>query len=109
MAAGLSIDVNRAQASDLEWVPGIGPKLAERIVRERERRNGFTSMSDLRTIRGIGEKKWRVLAQWLKIGQLLSSSRFRMAPDSIEHPERSQVNPQHPLLSSPLSPADSDF
>ncbi len=111
MAAGKKIDVNRAQASNLKWVPGIGPTLAKRIVQERERRNGFTSMSDLRTIRGIGKKKWEALTQWLEVSQSLGSARFRMAPDHVDHRGRSAspANAQGPRLSSPINPADADF
>ena len=68
MAAGRKIDLNRAAASDLACLPGIGPKTAETIVQARSNRNGFTSIDELKTIGGIGEKKWQVLAQWLEIG-----------------------------------------
>jgi competence ComEA-like helix-hairpin-helix protein len=68
MAAGKRIDLNRAHASDLASIPGIGPKIAERIVREREHRRGFAGIADLRAIPGIGEKKLQTLAQWLEIG-----------------------------------------
>ena len=90
MAAGGKIDVNRAQASDLAWVSGIGPTLAERIVQEREHRNGFARLSDLRTIRGIGEKKWHALAQWLEIGPTVHRWHFRTPPDTVDQaPQRS--------------------
>jgi hypothetical protein len=110
MAAGKKIDVHRAGASDLAWVPGIGPTLAERIVRERARRNGFASINELRSIPGIGEKKWQALAQWVEVGPSVGSSCFTMAPDPVDRPERSmQASPQRPLLVSPLLPVDAGF
>jgi competence ComEA-like helix-hairpin-helix protein len=75
MAAGKRIDLNRAHASDLASIPGIGPRIAERIIREREHRKGFGGINDLRAIPGIGEKKLQILAQWLEIGTPASPSR----------------------------------
>jgi competence protein ComEA len=48
------IDVNRASASELALLPGIGPALAARIVEERERNGPFASLDDLVRVRGIG-------------------------------------------------------
>ncbi len=52
-AAGL-VDVNRADASALETLPGIGPVLAERIVEWRNDRGAFATVDDLRQVSGIG-------------------------------------------------------
>jgi competence protein ComEA len=49
------IDLNRATTVELQRLPGIGPKLSERIVAERL--NGpFRSVEDLRRVYGIGAK-----------------------------------------------------
>ena len=53
-----SINVNAATVSDLETLPGIGPTLAEAIIAERDRRGGFASVEDLRSVRGIGESRF---------------------------------------------------
>ncbi|HKP55568.1 MAG TPA: helix-hairpin-helix domain-containing protein [Polyangiales bacterium] len=53
---GQRLDVNRASAQELTLVPGIGPKLAERIVSERTRRGGFSKLAELRAVRGVGPK-----------------------------------------------------
>lgn len=47
------IDVNRADAEELERLPGIGPALAARIM-EARRARPFTSVEDLARVRGIG-------------------------------------------------------
>ncbi|MEM7051209.1 MAG: helix-hairpin-helix domain-containing protein [Acidobacteriota bacterium] len=47
------LDLNRADESELVTLPRIGPRLAERIVAERERRDGFDRLDDLATIPGI--------------------------------------------------------
>jgi competence ComEA-like helix-hairpin-helix protein len=48
------IDLNHASIEELQTIPGIGPAYAARIVHERERRQGFRSVTDLLKIRGIG-------------------------------------------------------
>jgi len=47
------VDVNRASATELEALPGIGPALAGRIVAARGERP-FSSVDDLGRVRGIG-------------------------------------------------------
>jgi len=54
---GLPVDVNRGSVEDLESLPGIGPKLAERIIAARP----FTTASDLQRVPGIGKKRWAQL------------------------------------------------
>jgi competence protein ComEA len=49
------IDINRADASELQTLPGVGPVLAERIVAHRESVGGFESVEDLLDVSGIGE------------------------------------------------------
>ncbi len=64
-AAGTSggkINLNTASQAQLEELPGIGPTYAEAIVAERQRRGGFTSVNDLRSVRGIGDKRFAELA-----------------------------------------------
>jgi len=52
------LDVNRANAQELEELPGIGPVLAERIVDYRKSGRSFRSIEDLRAVKGIGKKKF---------------------------------------------------
>lgn len=49
------IDVNRANATELQMLPGIGPVLAARIISTRER-EPFRSVDDMRRVPGIGPK-----------------------------------------------------
>jgi competence ComEA-like helix-hairpin-helix protein len=56
LSLGLPLDLNAADERDLTAIPGLGPKLAHAIVRERERGGLFCSVSDLdRRVEGIGE------------------------------------------------------
>lgn len=56
------LNLNTATEAQLDTLPGIGPTLAGAIIRERERRGGFTSVGQLRDVRGIGEKRFADLA-----------------------------------------------
>lgn len=52
----LTVAVNRATAEELVSLPGIGPKLAQRIVEERNRGGRFVTLSDLSRVKGITPK-----------------------------------------------------
>lgn len=54
-AAG--VDLNRASASELEELQGVGPVLAERIVDHRDEHGPFRTVEDLLDVPGIGEAK----------------------------------------------------
>jgi competence ComEA-like helix-hairpin-helix protein len=62
-----TIDVNRASLNDLQKLPGIGPKLSQRIVDEREKRP-FKSKDDLRRVSGIGPKTLERLSPYITTG-----------------------------------------
>ncbi len=51
------IALNRADSSELEDLPGLGPVLAERIVAYREANGPFETVEDLLEVPGIGEAK----------------------------------------------------
>lgn len=55
--AGL-LDLNRATEQDFDALPGIGPRLAERIMAYRQSVGAFHSLDELRDVKGIGKKKF---------------------------------------------------
>lgn len=50
------VDLNTADAAQLETLPRIGPALAERIIAWRDDNGPFTSVEDLLAVPGIGDK-----------------------------------------------------
>ena len=47
------IDINQADSSALEKLPGIGPKLSQRIISYREKLGGFYSIEQLHEVWGL--------------------------------------------------------
>jgi competence protein ComEA len=52
------LDLNRATDRDFDALPGVGPKLAERIMEYRQSVGAFHSLEELRAVKGIGKKKF---------------------------------------------------
>ena len=52
----MRLDVNTAPATEFNALPGIGPRLAERLAADREANGPFESVEDLARVRGIGPK-----------------------------------------------------
>lgn len=54
MASAARVDLNRADVVELASLPGVGPRLAERIVRDREEHGPFGSIDALDRVPGVG-------------------------------------------------------
>ena len=52
------INLNTATLDQLETLPGIGRKTAERILEYRTKSGGFKRVEDLMNVKGIGEKSF---------------------------------------------------
>jgi competence protein ComEA len=70
-------------ASWIEWsqLPGIGPVLGQRIVEERERNGPFRDASDLKRVKGIGDKRLREMQPYIQTGS------FDTLPRTVRDPK----------------------
>jgi len=64
-AAKKVVNVNQASAAELERLPRVGPKLAERIVAHRSQHGAFKRVEDLMEVKGVGEKTFALLKPYL--------------------------------------------
>ena len=64
---GETLELNAVDATDLVLLPGGGPKLAERIVKERTRRGAFGSVDELLSVKGVGPQTLARLRPWLRL------------------------------------------
>jgi competence protein ComEA len=53
-----TIDLNSASVSDLESLPGVGRRTAERIIEYRQKNGSFKKIEELMNVKGIGEKSF---------------------------------------------------
>ncbi|MBC7848554.1 MAG: helix-hairpin-helix domain-containing protein [Chitinophagaceae bacterium] len=60
-----SIDLNTADSALLESLPGIGEKLASRIIKFRSSLGGFCSVEQLKEIYGLSDSSYQKLRQLL--------------------------------------------
>lgn len=67
MISSTKININTATVDELCALPGIGAKLAQRIVDYRNNIGPFRTASDLCNVDGIGEKKLISLLDYITI------------------------------------------
>lgn len=64
----VTLDLNTADALELQALPGIGPSYARRIVEWRNKNGPFTSLEQLLDVKGIGERRLDQLRPHLRLG-----------------------------------------
>jgi competence ComEA-like helix-hairpin-helix protein len=64
--ARFQVDINKADWPELATLPGVGRKMAERIVQSREESGPYSDLDDLRRVRGIGARTMETLRPYLQ-------------------------------------------
>lgn len=64
---GVGVDVNTASKQLLTYVSGLGPGLAQNIVRFRDENGRFDSRKQLKKVKGLGPKAFEQAAGFLRI------------------------------------------
>jgi competence ComEA-like helix-hairpin-helix protein len=62
-----SIAINKADEDAFTKLPGVGKVTAQRILSYRSKRGGFRDVREVMNIQGIGEKKYKEMAQYLRL------------------------------------------
>jgi competence protein ComEA len=62
------VNLNTATEAQLETLPGVGPKVAQRIIEFRQKNGNFKKAEDLMNVRGIGEKNFLKLKPLVTVG-----------------------------------------
>ncbi len=63
------VNINTASAQQLTVLPGVGEKLAARIVEYRQKSGAFKTVQELMNVRGIGEKNLAKIQAYLTTGE----------------------------------------
>jgi len=71
------VNINSASAQQLTALPGVGEKLAERIVEYRQKAGGFKSVQELMNVKGVGEKSFSKLQPYLTAGEAAAKAPAR--------------------------------
>ena len=61
------ISINKASYEELITLPGIGSKTAERIIEYRNTYGPFWTLEDIKNVKGIGDKKYAKLKEYITI------------------------------------------
>lgn len=64
---GIPIDINRESVEGLTAIPGIGNSLAARIEEERNKKNGFRDLREIRSIPGIGKRLYEKIEKFITL------------------------------------------
>ncbi len=67
VASGL-VNINTADAMQLQALPGVGEVTAEKIIASREEEGPFQSPEDIKRVSGIGDKKYAEMADRITVG-----------------------------------------
>jgi len=69
VAEKAAINLNTATLDQLETLPGIGRKVAERILEHRAKSGGFKKIEELMNVKGIGEKSFLKLKPLVSVAK----------------------------------------
>ena len=67
-AKSAMVNLNTATQNELESLPGIGAKVAARIVEHRQKKGPLKKIEELMNVQGIGEKSFLKLRAQLTVG-----------------------------------------
>jgi competence ComEA-like helix-hairpin-helix protein len=91
------VNINSADSTQLQLVPGIDPSTAEKILQMRKSYGAFKSVNDPMAIRGIGPKRLEKMRKYLTVG--------KTATPTTTQPASAKTKPHQPTKSAPTKSA----
>lgn len=61
------ININKANAEELQKISGIGESLANKIISYRKENGKFSNIEELRNVSGIGDKKYESIKEYIVV------------------------------------------
>ena len=71
------VNLNSATLAELQKLPGIGAKTAERIVEYRQKKGPFKKIEELMNVQGIGEKSFLKLRSQITVTSVVETATSR--------------------------------
>ena len=62
------VNINTADATELDSITGVGPSTAEKIIADREANGPYQAIEDLKRVSGIGDKKFESMRDEICVG-----------------------------------------
>jgi competence protein ComEA len=109
-AVAARVDLNRAERTDFEQIPGVGPKLAQAIVDHRGEKGRFQSVEQLRGVKGVGPATFDKVRPFLRVDPAPAQSPSDLDPPILERKKPAEAEkrpaPSRPANSRKLQPGD---
>ena len=64
---GSIVNINTANETELEELPGIGASIAGRIIEYRNKNGKFKSIEDIKNVTGIGDSKFEKIKESIRV------------------------------------------
>ncbi len=88
LSAGEKININTASAKELTQLDRIGPALAERIIRYREKEGAFKKSEDITRVKGIGARTFKGFSDRITVGEPEKKAEAKKTAESDRKPEK---------------------
>jgi competence protein ComEA len=98
------VDLNTASADELAQLPGIGPKMAKRIIEYRETVRPFEEPEELMAVPSIGRETYRRLAERLTVSPVAQPPAEEIKPRPTDEEGRLPVEREEPPPPTELEP-----
>ncbi|MGQ3684972.1 MAG: ComEA family DNA-binding protein [Candidatus Loosdrechtia sp.] len=78
------VNINTAAESQIALLPGIGPKLAKDVIAYRENNGNFETAADIIKVKGVGNKKFEKMKDYITVEGDTTIQSTRMTKTSKE-------------------------